>query len=533
MPPLMQLPGYRMDNALLNFSGLNEGIDAYQQGREKVRVHENNALIGSKLASKDYDGAAAAAGQGGDIQTALNVTKFKGDLDDRALKQRHAKADEIGRMAQAALEIKDPAQRQRIHDMIIAKHPDGANLDPMFRTPDGLRMIASQAANYKTELEQQIERAKLGQIQAATRASDRGDQPEIVRQLRAAGIDPKGQEGQGIIRNAIKGGDPMSQMIAERLRGMNGPQSSVQPNAAPVPQGGGIKPMGLEEGAPQSSQNALYGGQDGPSDGNIVRVQQPGQNALAQPAQPSEPMVTNPLGTMRKSDADLFAFGLAMQGKGDAGKMLSNVDTMGKEAQNQNDKAALNSIEQSSRLDSIANKFKPEYQTIDFKVKNFGTSALDSFGPTRKMVNPADRQKLAEFTQYKQDSYNNLSAYIKEITGAAMGVQEEGRIRQGMPDPEKDSPTEFEAKMKGAIATAKLALARHSYLKKNGYDAGSIAAMAKSDKLGTLHSLDNMESIIDQSLSKEKARLQQQNPNIDKKVLDNQLKMFQRREFGI
>ena len=244
-------------------------------------------------------------------------------------------------------------------------------------------------------------------------------------------------------------------------------------------------------------------------------------------------MVNTPMGPMPKQQADMLGFALAMQGKGDAGKMLTGADALGKEAGNQNDKAGLNSIEQSSRLDAIVNKFKPEYQTYDYQLKNWTTSKLDSIGATRGAVTPEARQKLAEYTQFKQDALNNLSAYIKEITGAAMGVQEEKRIRGGMPDPEKDSPVEFEAKMKNSIATAKLALARHAYLKRNGYDDGSLSALAKGDKLGTVHSIDDMKSIINGRLRQAEQQIKAANPNMPQPMVDQHLRQLQRREFGI
>lgn len=68
-------------------------------------------------------------------------------------------------------------------------------------------------------------------------------------------------------------------------------------------------------------------------------------------------------------------------------------------------------------------------------------------------MKPEDRQKLADYTSFKQNATNNLSEYIKYITGAAMGIQEEGRIRKGMPDPEKDSPAQFEAKMRTPLGS--------------------------------------------------------------------------------
>ena len=357
----------------------------------------------------------------------------------------------------------------------------------------------------------------LAQMKAQTQASLRGNEPEIVRTMRAAGINPNSPEGQQLIRNSIKGGGPIDQAVARMMEGMG--RQAPQPGQMPSPQQGGIIPQSYEGGGDQ---------------GGIVPVQTAPQPVQPSPVAPSqEPMVNTPMGPMPKQQADMLGFALAMQGKGDAGKMLTGADALGKEAGNQNDKAGLNSIEQSSRLDAIVNKFKPEYQTYDYQLKNWTTSKLDSIGATRGAVTQEARQKMAEYTQFKQDALNNLSAYIKEITGAAMGVQEEKRIRGGMPDPEKDSPVEFEAKMKNSIATAKLALARHAYLKRNGYDDGSLSALAKGDKLGTVHSIDDMKSIINGRLRQAEQQIKAANPNMPQPMVDQHLRQLQRREFGI
>lgn len=509
----MQLPGYKINNALLDFAPLNQGIDSYRQGQEASRRAEVARTAGNALMSGDYKGAmgTALAGDRADLAgVAIQARAADSHEQDAALKRQYMQIDRMGRIAAAAADDPNPDNRQKAHAWLISQHPGKDKLDPMYLDPNtGLKMLAAEAGQYKSELEKKMDAAKLGLVQAQIHQAYRKDEPDVVRTLRAAGIDPQSEHGRQLIMNSVKGGSPMDQMIAEAMRG------AMKPQQAPQQQQGGIIPQSFDGG-----------------EGGIVPVQT-GPRAMPQQA-PSAPTVQTPFGPMPKSQADIIGFGLAMQGKGDAGKMMTGQDDkLGKEAGNKNDTAALNSIEQASRLDGIAAKFKPEYQTYDFAAKNWMNSKMDSVGATRGMVPPEQRQKMAEYTQFRQDSLNNLSAYIKEITGAAMGVQEEKRIRGGMPDPEKDSPIEFESKMKNSIATAKLALARHAYLKRNGYDDGSIATMAKSDKLGTVHSLDDMKSIINRRLDAAAQDIKRQNPNIDDMSLRNAIRQVQRREFGI
>lgn len=512
MPPLMQLPGYQIKNALVDFAPVNQGLDTYRKGMVANQDYKTAQSVAEEMKAKNYNGAMGNAlmGDRADLAgLAMHAQSNESQMKSAALDREHKMAQMYGGVAQRILESKDPAEQQAMWQRVVKSHPEFASrlqeygVDPNDHLT-GSKFLMAQAAGYRNPLDDKLKQAQI-------HAAYRKDEPDVVRTMRAAGIDPKSAEGQQLLRNSIKGGSPIDQMIAKMMDPSQQPQQ-------PLPQRGGIVPQSFNP-------------EQGPDAGGIVRVDQPmpPQVPMSQP----EPMVQTPMGQMPKSQADKLGFALALSGKGDAGKMLTGADALGKEAQNQNDKAALNSIEQASRLDSIMTKFKPEYQTLDYKLNNAVNSTLDSFGPTRGMVRPEDRQKMAEYTQFRQDSMNNLSAYIKEITGAAMGIQEEKRIRAGMPDPEKDSPVEFEAKMRNSIATAKLALARHAFLKRNGYDDGSIAALAKSDKLGSVHSLDDMKSIINQRMGQAADQIKQRNPNISDMDLKNQLRGIQRKEFGI
>jgi hypothetical protein len=55
------------------------------------------------------------------------------------------------------------------------------------------------------------------------------------------------------------------------------------------------------------------------------------------------------------------------------------------------------------------------------------------------------------------------------ITGAAVGSgEEEARIRKGVPDPQKDSPTQFLSKLNAKIREGRLYEARLGYIKQSG-----------------------------------------------------------------
>jgi hypothetical protein len=105
-------------------------------------------------------------------------------------------------------------------------------------------------------------------------------------------------------------------------------------------------------------------------------------------------------------------------------------------------------------------------------------------------VSEEEKQKLSEYTSFKRDSISSLNNYIKDITGAAMSVQEAERLIKGMPNPgmgmfDGDSPTEFKSKMNSVLGNLDRVIARSQYVLKHGLkDVKSIP-------------LDSMGSIID------------------------------------
>ena len=137
-----------------------------------------------------------------------------------------------------------------------------------------------------------------------------------------------------------------------------------------------------------------------------------------------------------------------------------------------------------TRLNDIQFSYKPEYQNIQFRSKQAWNTLRDKFGN----LPDVDKNKLAQYSQYKQNALQNLNQTIKDITGAAMGVQEADRIIASLPNAGTDifggdSPTEFESKLNNAVTKTKYALARKNYALKNGLNWENT-------------SLDSMPSII-------------------------------------
>ena len=117
-----------------------------------------------------------------------------------------------------------------------------------------------------------------------------------------------------------------------------------------------------------------------------------------------------------------------------------------------------------SRLNQIKSTFRPEYLNIKFRGQQEWASLKDKF----TSLDPKDKAVLQGYSTYKQNSINNLNQTIKDLTGAAMGVQEAERIIAGAPNAgtgvfDGDSPSNFEAKLNNQIQQVQYALARKQY----------------------------------------------------------------------
>lgn len=130
-------------------------------------------------------------------------------------------------------------------------------------------------------------------------------------------------------------------------------------------------------------------------------------------------------------------------------------------------------LESGSRLsmyNQIESQFKPEYLQPKFKAGQTWSAIKEKSGAN---LAPADKQQLAEFSQFKQNTLNNLSQTIKALTGASMGVQEAARIEAGLPSAgqgifDGDSPTEFQAKLNNTMRELRLVEARNTYMLRKG-----------------------------------------------------------------
>jgi hypothetical protein len=138
----------------------------------------------------------------------------------------------------------------------------------------------------------------------------------------------------------------------------------------------------------------------------------------------------------------------------------------GKEGANKVDAQLLELGQNRLNLQSIATNFNPKYLEKPFQLRMEAIAAMEKFG---KKPSPEQAAELAEYSEFAQNAYNQLNGYINLITGAAVGSgEEEARIRKGVPDPQKDSPTQFLSKLNAKLREGRLYEARLGYIKQNG-----------------------------------------------------------------
>lgn len=108
-------------------------------------------------------------------------------------------------------------------------------------------------------------------------------------------------------------------------------------------------------------------------------------------------------------------------------------------------------------------KYKPEFSTLSGRAKAGIAAGKEMIGMENA---PQQQQFLADFTSWKADTASLLSAYLNQLSGAAISPHEEVRLKAGFPSAD-DGPTEYQAKAQATMRRFSLAQARAAYLLSN------------------------------------------------------------------
>ena len=507
---MVQLPAYSTGGPI-DFSGLQKGFDDVNNALADQRKRQMGQNVTNALARGDYSGAMGATN---DPALAVHigqaqVAKRSADQDYEAKTAKHMAG--ISQMILAA----PPDQGQAMMQKLYASQPDIAShltkygVDPNDHVGAAKFMIA-EARGYVNPNEEAMEKAKLGLVQAQTHSAYRADEPEIVRQMRAGGIDPKSVEGQDMIRNSIKGGSPIDQAIAGAMKGMNAPTP-----APPAPQQGGL----LQQSAPG---NALSPGIQLTAGGAPNVVQPQPQAALP------DPIADTPLGPMPSSKARMLGFGLAYQGKGEAGKMFNEAGTqakLSKGADTENDKTEIGLTNQIGRLKEIASSYDPNFLKGTTQLGMWGRQLASKWATLPEK----DQTELYKYATFRKDAASNLNKVLKEVSGTAVTESEMGRMLNELPNAgtgafDGDDPVTFKAKMDRTVEAVGLAIARARHLRNQGFQG-------KPWESGI--PIEGMRAVINQRAQQIEGQIKQANPSLAKPMLDAQVDAAVKKEFGI
>lgn len=382
-----------------------------------------------------------------------------------------------------------------------------------------------QAKKDSLPLEQQLREAQLAQTRAQT------------TQL--------GQKNQ--LESAIAG------MIASSMgSGSEAPPPHSTPGSSNnLPSGGTIQPQSYQGGSGVTT-NALM--QDANYQSAPAQLQQ--RNALMPepppPATPSQyrpgvilaadnmpnsgqtsspplqapPQSSDPMAGMSSRRRAAFALGLA--GKGDAGKVLldmENESRLDKAAQTEVDKQEITTTNSLAKIGEIASSFDPEFLTYQGQGTNWARSVVDKLG----YLKPEDQGKLYKFATFRRDAAAAVNAAIKANSGATVTEQELARNLVELPNAgtgllDGDSPTEFKAKLDRARETLTLGVARSRYLRQKGFTGKPWDSGIE---------LDQMRGMINQRAQQLMGELQKQNPGATPAAIEAEASRRIKQEFGV
>jgi hypothetical protein len=192
------------------------------------------------------------------------------------------------------------------------------------------------------------------------------------------------------------------------------------------------------------------------------------------------------------------------------------------------DEGILTSSQRIATMDNIRAQYRPEFQQLGTRLGASWSSIKSKLGVD---LPPEEKKNLKAYSSYKRGAIEQMNQYIKDMTGAAMGIQEAQRLRQGIPDPgqnwyDGDSPEEFEAKLDDVVRAAKLTQARWTFIKKNGMQI-------KGDDLAKAYPLDKMPSLMNQRGKFLEESIRKKEPGVKDADLRARVKQQLAEEFGL
>jgi hypothetical protein len=189
---------------------------------------------------------------------------------------------------------------------------------------------------------------------------------------------------------------------------------------------------------------------------------------------------------------------------------------LGKPAQGKVDEGLLDTSAALMRVERIGKEYRPEWSTYA-KQGEMGFQAFrEKLGGK---LAPEKQKELAAYTSWRSSALDNMNRTIKDLTGSAMGVEEAARIMATLPNPD-DSPSQFQRKLEDAKQQTRMALARLTYIKRNGLGMESVP-------------LDRVPSLINDRGASVEQEIKKKFPSMTAKEVERMTKRQLAQEFGL
>lgn len=452
-----------------NWAPLAEGVQSIVDGQRQ------NKLLQIKQQAQDLDNQ----------RFGLDQKKFDSSETDRV-------AERLGNQALAADQLQGSA-RAAAHARIIAAHPNGASLPREYHDPEiGPRLMAADYGKYKDVQAEKYKDAQIGLAQAqAGQAREHGRL--FVEQGKALG---QKDELTGVITNMLK---PALNGLAPQQSGA--PVQPIQPRVQPQ-DGPGFDPAMVRPISDPTEARPPAA----PSRGGLMQNMSPEQRRT--------------IGQALLLNKTTEAFGKSLMEESDK-------DQLGKEARNEVDKKEEKATDGLLRVRAVRSSFDPSYLNFGTQGKMAWSGLMSKFGT----LPPAQQEGLYRFATFRRDAANNINSAIKDNSGATVTDQELKRNLIELPNAgsgifDGDDPVTFKAKLDRAEDVLALGVARTRYLRQHGFTGTLDAAAAQMP-------IERMREMINTRARNIEGEVRRGNPTLPKNIIDREVDMRVKKEFGI
>ncbi|MBT8450020.1 MAG: hypothetical protein KJO69_10035 [Gammaproteobacteria bacterium] len=178
---------------------------------------------------------------------------------------------------------------------------------------------------------------------------------------------------------------------------------------------------------------------------------------------------------------------------------------------------AFNAQEQMARYQAMKNAFDPKLLTAKSQLRTKLAQAKNWLDID---LSEEEKQLVKNTVRMNRRTAENLSGFIKDMSGAAVSVQEYKRLEAVMPTPD-NGPLVYATKLEDVMEMTQWGMWRYNYALKKGLDP-----------LKTNISIYEMNDVVDREGEKIELRIRQENPGIDEQTINSMVATELRGLFG-